>query len=316
VDSGLVSGFIRFDYKPQQITIAWNSFFDSWGISLRSAFSTALAHRIPLQLTWPPLLAGPAKVLDWVGSWTPTRTAFSELRFDLPLNSSLTLELLLTVLSVLLCLLLLNCPLRCLPCPFLIWGLAYSVLAWTTKRLPIVTLAEGIVDSLTWNANPQRVSYPRWRWVTLDQPMSGYCETHHTASSLRLSIPNSVMGIAVPFPMYPAVTLCYFWILAVVTLQPLLLLPARSLVPRGSLMRSKPIQCTNPISVCGAKTFESRWCPHTHPSPSGVLEIKSFSSSEGVEPSKRYCYSFLLVRPQIRLFPFRSAAVRTSRKYR
>jgi hypothetical protein len=43
VDSGLVTGFIRLDYQPQQIEIAGNSFFDSAGSSLGSASSTAFA---------------------------------------------------------------------------------------------------------------------------------------------------------------------------------------------------------------------------------------------------------------------------------
>jgi hypothetical protein len=42
VDSGVITGFIRLDYK-QQLAIAWNSFFDSSGSSLGSASSTAFA---------------------------------------------------------------------------------------------------------------------------------------------------------------------------------------------------------------------------------------------------------------------------------
>jgi hypothetical protein len=37
VDSGLVTGFILIDYKPQQITITGNSFFNSNGSSVGSA---------------------------------------------------------------------------------------------------------------------------------------------------------------------------------------------------------------------------------------------------------------------------------------
>jgi hypothetical protein len=40
--SGLVSGFIRLDYKPPQITITWNSFFNSTVSSLGTVSSIAL----------------------------------------------------------------------------------------------------------------------------------------------------------------------------------------------------------------------------------------------------------------------------------
>jgi hypothetical protein len=44
------------------------------------------------------ILPRPAKQLGWLGSWTPARTAFSELELDLSLNCPLALELILTVL--------------------------------------------------------------------------------------------------------------------------------------------------------------------------------------------------------------------------
>jgi hypothetical protein len=56
---------------------------------------------IPLGPTGPSPLPGPTKRLGWLGSWTPTGTAFSELELDLPSNCVLnswtahsTLELL------------------------------------------------------------------------------------------------------------------------------------------------------------------------------------------------------------------------------
>jgi hypothetical protein len=63
-----------------------------------------------------------------------------------------------------------------LPCG--LRSLAYSVLAWTAKRLPIVTLSEATVDSLLRKRESARslvsavaVSYPRYLLL------SGYCET-------------------------------------------------------------------------------------------------------------------------------------------
>jgi hypothetical protein len=112
--------------------------------SLEPVYSTALVvHLHQLQLlqqlllstgsslfslgpTGPTLLPGTTKRLGWLGSCTPTRTAFSELELDLPLNCPLTLELLLNVL--------LNC--------FLLFSRTRSpgfwVLAWTVRKLPIV----------------------------------------------------------------------------------------------------------------------------------------------------------------------------------
>jgi hypothetical protein len=43
MDYGLVTGFVRLDYKPQQITIASDNFFDSICSSSGSASSTAFA---------------------------------------------------------------------------------------------------------------------------------------------------------------------------------------------------------------------------------------------------------------------------------
>jgi hypothetical protein len=98
VDFRLVTGFIHLNYKPQQITITWNSFFNSSGSSLNTGPNG------------PTLLPGPTKQLGWLGSWTPTWTAFSGLELNLPLNLPFTLDLLLTVLlnSVLLICLNLN----------------------------------------------------------------------------------------------------------------------------------------------------------------------------------------------------------------
>jgi hypothetical protein len=74
----------------QHITIAHNSFFNR----LHQQFTCSL-NWIPLRTSVPTLLPGSTQRL---GSWTPNRTAFSELELDLPLNWALILELLLTVL--------------------------------------------------------------------------------------------------------------------------------------------------------------------------------------------------------------------------
>jgi hypothetical protein len=70
-----------------QITITWSSFHGSFQLAL------SVPLRVPA-----PILPGSAKRLGWLGCWTTTRTAFSELELDLPLNCHLTLELLLILL--------------------------------------------------------------------------------------------------------------------------------------------------------------------------------------------------------------------------
>jgi hypothetical protein len=44
MDYRLVTGFIRLDYKPRQITITFNSFFNGNGSSLEAASSTGFAY--------------------------------------------------------------------------------------------------------------------------------------------------------------------------------------------------------------------------------------------------------------------------------
>jgi hypothetical protein len=61
----------------------------------------------------------------------------------------------------------------------LYFGLAYDVLAWTAKRLPIDTLAEAdcwFVTAATRISNESRIrGYCELPWI----PMSGYSETHN-----------------------------------------------------------------------------------------------------------------------------------------
>jgi hypothetical protein len=91
-----------------KITVAGNSSFNSTGkftgISFRFFNSFCLALVVPcihLGPIGPTLFPGLTKRLGWLVSWTPTRTAFSDLELELLLNWPLTLELLLTVLFLL-----------------------------------------------------------------------------------------------------------------------------------------------------------------------------------------------------------------------
>jgi hypothetical protein len=90
VDSGFVAGFIRLDYKPQQVTITWDSFFNSTGISFFNLFCLALAvASVPLGPTGATLLHSPTKRPE-------LQLELSSLSWNS--NCLLTLELLLTVL--------------------------------------------------------------------------------------------------------------------------------------------------------------------------------------------------------------------------
>jgi hypothetical protein len=147
-------GFLCLDYKPQQITLTWNSFFDNICGSLGSASQQLLLALIvpwiPLWSNWTNcpswskqtvrlvrLLDSNSNCLLWAGlrptlelplhCWTASHCCCS---------SYWSLEL---FLNVLLNPFLLSCALR---------GLAYSVLGRTAKKLPIVALAKLIVDSL------------------------------------------------------------------------------------------------------------------------------------------------------------------------
>jgi hypothetical protein len=133
------------------------------GISFLNCFCLTLAIAwIPLGPTGPTLLPGPTKRLGWLGSWTPTRTAF-EMSQNIWTASHCPVGLFLT--------LLLNSPsgLR---------GLASGVLAWTAKKLPTVRAEDGLLPCYRGDANPQRAWMLASVWFLLNT--SQYIVTYTT----------------------------------------------------------------------------------------------------------------------------------------
>jgi hypothetical protein len=144
------------------------------------------------------------------------------------------------------------------------------------KELPIVPALMRLLIRYRGNANPWRVSYPRIRacvWL------------------LR----NTSLCSFLPFPMYPAATLCHFCILAVATLQSLSLLPPWGCSSGAAAWRRASRSNVRIQFFFEGRTSESRRWPHVHPSPAVKLVIEFFFLfGRGDEFSEWRRYSFIL----------------------
>jgi hypothetical protein len=141
-----------------------------------------------------------------------------------------------------------------------------SVLAWTTKKSPIVSAKFWQLARYNRNANLQRTSYPRSRRVTLETYICLVTSNQSYCSFLSVVRREQTNGYRRSF----FTEVCSWGVLlhrgflgcnsAIAPAAPSL----RALVLSSSLMRCEPIPCSNPFFLCGRNTSESRRCLRVH----------------------------------------------------